>query len=442
MGQIFQNFIAGNQAGREEGEARRRQNALEQAGSLYQAGDHEGAQNALIGVGDYQSAANMSALAESRRARGTRQAATDAVAQLGADATPEARMQAAAQATIGAGDFEQGGQLYNTYAQMNSHQREQVQQNLQFIGQQLPNLRAAPVEQRTALARSTIEGTPFDTPDLRAQLDRLDGGDGITDADLDSFEQTLLTFQERLGIQREDARYAVQDRQQERSFNLQERGLAIQARNSAPDNQRPLPPAALATARSSMAAATRLRTSYNSFLEMLRNASPQALAGVGPEGAALQSAHRLLAIQAKSPAALDLGALVGADFNILNDILGEPGNIRQLVQSGGREGALRRLEPFDQFLDAGAEGLRQTYQPWSAQMPEFYQDAATPAATDTPDVPAAPATRVTNASNYQRALAAFDAGPDTPERRAAFAQASGGTSVDEARIITSSLRRR
>ena len=39
MGQIFQNFIAGNQAGREEGEARRRQNALEQAGSAYGAGD-------------------------------------------------------------------------------------------------------------------------------------------------------------------------------------------------------------------------------------------------------------------------------------------------------------------------------------------------------------------------------------------------------------------
>lgn len=383
MGQIFQNFIAGNQAGREEGEQRRRRNALEQAGTAYASGDAEGAENALMAAGLVNEAGAYSALGQARRGRQTRQAASDAASALGPDATPEARMQAASGAYMNEGDFEQGGQLYNAYAQMNAHQRAQVAENFQFLGQRTAQLRTLPIEQRAAAAIASIEGTPFDTPQLRSEIERLNGADGITDTDIDGFEQTLLTYQDRLGIQREDAAIVRQERQQDRAFGLQERSLAIQARNSAPDNQRPLPPAALATARSSMAAATRLRTSYNSFLEMLRTASPQALAGVGPEGAALQSAHRLLAIQAKSPAALDLGALVGADFNILNDILGEPGNIRQLVQQGGRDGALRRLEPFDQFLEAGADGLRQTYQPWSGQMPEFYQEAA-----PTPDAPA------------------------------------------------------
>lgn len=224
MGQIFQNFIGGVEAGQQQSEQRRRRNALEQAGQLYGTGDAQGAENALMGAGLIQEAGAYTALNEARRARANRQTAMDAVAALGPDATPEARMHAASGAYLNAGDFEQGGQIFNTYAQMNAQQREQVQQNLQFIGQQLPNLRAAPVEQRTALARSTIEGTPFDTPELRAQLDRLDGGNGITDADLDSFEQTLLTYQERLGLQREDAAIARQESQ----FNRQ---LAVSRAN-------------------------------------------------------------------------------------------------------------------------------------------------------------------------------------------------------------------
>lgn len=449
MGQIFQNFIAGNQAGREEGEARRRQNALEQAGQAYAAGDAEQGSNALVAAGLYNEAGAMSTLSEAQRTRRARTRAQEAAQALGPDADPSALVRAQSQSYFQGGDVEQGANLFNIYHQMDESQRQQSLAAHDGIASFSLGLiqSGVPEDQRQAQALAHAQdfseqtGIPVDQVQqmVQRQTDWSDTGLQALAAQHRSASDQLSEITRQRERGEDNTR---QDRQQERAFGLQERALSIQARNSAPDNQRPLPPGALATARSSMAAATRLRTSYNSFLEMLRNASPQALAGIGPEGAALQSAHRLLAIQAKSPAALDLGALVGADFNILNDILGEPGNIRQLVQQGGQPGALRRLEPFDQFLDAGLEGLRQTYQPWSAQMPEFYQDAATPAATDTPDVPAAPATRVTNASNYQRALAAFDAGPDTPERRAAFAQASGGTSVDEARIITSSLRRR
>lgn len=441
MGQIFNSFIGGEQAGRESGDARHRRNALDQASSAYAAGDYEAAEQAALSV-DPQTAAQYSALGEARRNRTNRTAISGAMTNLDPNATPQQRAEAGANAALGVGDTEQWAQFQQYANTLTQQDRENQAQRAQFLGSTAASLLGLPQEQRLERARAAVANSPYQNdPHIQALID--DDATDLSDAALTSAAQSSMGAADILAGRERQERYAVQDRQQERSFNLQERGLAIQARNSAPDNQRPLPPAALATARSSMAAATRLRTSYNSFLEMLRNASPQALAGVGPEGAALQSAHRLLAIQAKSPAALDLGALVGADFNILNDILGEPGNIRQLVQSGGREGALRRLEPFDQFLDAGAEGLRQTYQPWSAQMPEFYQDAATPTATDAPaPEAAAPAARVTNASNYQRALAAFDAGPDTPERRAAFARDSGGTSVEQARVIASALRRR
>jgi len=226
MGQIFQNFIAGNQAGREEGEARRRQNALEQAGSAYGAGDTEGAENALMSAGLVNEAGAYSSLAEARRNRTNRTAASTAVAALGPEATPQARMQAASGAYMDAGDFDHGAELYNTYSQMNENERQQVQQNFQFLGQQTDRLRALPVEQRGQAAMASIQGTPYDTPQLRAEIERLNGADGITDGDLDGFEQQLLTFQERLGIRREDARYAVQDRQ----FNQQ---LAISRQNAA-----------------------------------------------------------------------------------------------------------------------------------------------------------------------------------------------------------------
>ncbi len=388
MAEIFQSFIGGVGAGTELRQNRERRNALQEAGRLYSENNYEGAENALLAAGMPDAAASYTALGEARRGRNTRQAAQDAVAALPEGATPEQQMQAASGAYMGAGDFEQGGQLYNAYAEMNEHQRNQVRDNFQYLGQQTQQLRGLPVEQRSQAAIAAIEGTPFDTPQLRARIQELDGADGITDADLDGFEQSLLTAQEQIGLRREDARIAEDTRRWNATYAQNDRQIAIQARNSAPDTQRPLPPQALATARSQLGSATRLRQSYDTFITMLQNATPQALAGVGPDGAALQAAHRLLSIQAKSPAALDLGALVGADFNILNDILGEPGNISQLVRQGGRDGALRRLQPFDQFLTAGADAMRTTYQPWASQMPDIYGATPTPdAAGDPPPAP-------------------------------------------------------
>jgi len=438
MGQIFNSFIAGNQAGREEGEQRRRQNALEEAGQAYTSGNPEGAENALMAAGLVNEAGAYSTLAEARRNRTNRTAISGAMTNLDPNVTPQQRAEAGANAALGVGDTEQWAQFTQYANTLTQQDRENQAQRAQFLGTTAASLLGLPQEQRLERARAAVANSPYQNdPHIQALID--DDATDLSDAALTSAAQSSMGAADILAGRERQERYAVEDDRFGQQMALQRRGLEIQARNSAPDNQRPLPPAALATARSSMAAATRLRTSYDAFLEMLRNASPQALAGVGPDAAALQSAHRLLAIQAKSPAALDLGALVGADFNILNDILGEPGNIRQLVQQGGREGAIRRLEPFDQFLDAGADGLRQTYQPWSAQMPEFYQETAP--APDAPTTDAPPSRAPTSfwslsPANRQTAIQRVRNGEATIEDL----QQSFGLSPEEARQLVEQRR--
>jgi hypothetical protein len=152
------------------------------------------------------------------------------------------------------------------------------------------------------------------------------------------------------------------------------------------DRRAHLTPLQVTNARRDFANAHGLAETYNQFVDMVRTASPQALMGIGPDGAALAAQQRLLAIQAKSPAALDLGALVGADFAILDDIIGNPQNWRQLVQSGGREGVMRRLQPFGSFMQQGVRRLQETYAPYEEQMADvFGEQAALPTAA-----PAAP----------------------------------------------------
>jgi len=168
--------------------------------------------------------------------------------------------------------------------------------------------------------------------------------------------------------------------ERDRETTIRAAGISAGAR----DRPRPMTPQFRTQVRAQFETANQLRESYQNFLEMVRNADSATLMGVGPRGAELAAAQRLLAIQAKSPAALDLGALVGADFAILDDIIGNPQNWRQLVQSGGREGVLQRLRPFDTFMNQGAQRLRGTYQDYADQFPEYYQTQALPTTAPPP----------------------------------------------------------
>lgn len=181
------------------------------------------------------------------------------------------------------------------------------------------------------------------------------------------------------------ARLQQDDRQFQQSLALQrsemeqrERLARLEASSSGLG--RPLTPTFRATVRGQFATAQQLRQTYNDFVNMVRNADERTLLGLGPQGAALQAQQRLLAIQAKSPAALDLGALVGADFAILDDIIGNPDNWRRLVQNGGRDGVVARLEPFGAFMNSSEARLRNTYSDFSEQFPDLYAPSALPGA--------------------------------------------------------------
>lgn len=125
MGQIFQSFIGGVEAGDAQREQRDRRTALDEAGRLYRTGNAEGAENALMSAGLTQEAANFSALAEARRARTARTRAQEAAQSLGPNADPSAIVRAQSDSYFQGGDVEQGANLYNIYHQMDEGQRQQ-----------------------------------------------------------------------------------------------------------------------------------------------------------------------------------------------------------------------------------------------------------------------------------------------------------------------------
>jgi multidrug efflux pump subunit AcrA (membrane-fusion protein) len=118
-------------------------------------------------------------------------------------------------------------------------------------------------------------------------------------------------------------------------------------------------------AAKTFAALNPLKKAAENFRALISQASPDAIAGFGPEAAKLKSAHRALAMQLKGPAALDLGALIGADFNILNDMIGEPGNPAQFFLEGGKKGALAKLDQINVFFADKEASIKEQYAPYA-----------------------------------------------------------------------------
>lgn len=125
-------------------------------------------------------------------------------------------------------------------------------------------------------------------------------------------------------------------------------------------------------AEDAFASADLLSQRLADFKKKVSMASDADLAGIGPGGANLASAQRMLAMEMKGPGALNLGALVGADFGILKDIIGEPGDLSQLVKQGGRKGALSRLDEVDGFINGNRAKLKTSYRQFQDQLPQVY----------------------------------------------------------------------
>ena len=379
MGQIFQSFIGGLAAGQENQDRRRTRNALDDAGAAYQAGNADEAENILVGAGMTAEAANMTALNQARRRRAAQQSATQAMGALPQTASMADRYQAGRDAvsTGDNADMELMANLDDAYRGASQEQRQQAavlhDGIANFMLGQID--RGVPVEQRqadaTAHAQEFAERTGAPLESVQQMIA------GVTDwsdqAHRATAQQNQTAAQHLAEMTRQGER-GEDIARQESQFN---RELAL--RREALDNprQRPFTALQVSNARANFAAADSLSQSLENYAEMVRTASPQALAGIGPEGAALESARTLLSIQAKSPAALDLGALVGADFTLLGNTVGSD-DWGRLIRQGGREGALQRLEPFRQFLRQSQDRLRTQYEPWQDQMPEFFAETPQP----------------------------------------------------------------
>ncbi len=216
MGQIFNSFVGGEQAGRESGESRRRRNALEQAGAAYGAGDAEGAENALMSAGLVNEAGAYGALAEARRNRTNRTAISGAMTSLGPDATPQQTAQAGASEALRVGDTEQWAQFTQYANTLTQQDRENQAQRAQWLGSAAASLLGVPQEQRLERARALIANSPYQSdPHMHALVD--DDASDLSDTALTSAANSSMGAADILAGRERQERYAVQDRQ----FNQQ-----------------------------------------------------------------------------------------------------------------------------------------------------------------------------------------------------------------------------
>jgi hypothetical protein len=145
-----------------------------------------------------------------------------------------------------------------------------------------------------------------------------------------------------------------------------------------------LPPAESIKARRALLApdkAVSALDNYRNLLNKLRG-DGLALAGLGKNAGALKAAHRRLAMEIKGPAVFELGALVGADFQILADIIGDPNNFTAFVQKGGVDGAMEQLNQVQNMLTESQQSLAEAYAPY-ANSPEL-RDVYAKMRTQTP----------------------------------------------------------
>lgn len=217
MGQIFQSFITGNQAGREDSEQRRRRNALDQAGTAYGSGDTEGAENALMAAGLVNEAGAYSALAEARRNRTNRTAITGAMT-LDPNATPQQRAEAGANAALSAGDTDQWFQFRQASAAMSAQERAEAAERTETAARlALTVLPSVPFEQRAERAVQEAVNAGHSEEEARRQVANLD----LSDEGLQALGQASLTAADIHAGRERRERYDVQDRQQDRQYGLQ-----------------------------------------------------------------------------------------------------------------------------------------------------------------------------------------------------------------------------
>lgn len=170
MAQIFHSFVSGVDAGTQQREQRDRRTALDEAGRLYAANDAQGAENALMGAGLVNEAGAYSALNEARRGRRTREAVSGAMTNLDPGASPTDRLNAGATAALGEGDTDQWFAFQQAASQMSAQQREEAGQRAQWIGSAAASLLDVPVEQRVGRAQALLASSPYANDQHVAQM--------------------------------------------------------------------------------------------------------------------------------------------------------------------------------------------------------------------------------------------------------------------------------
>lgn len=146
-------------------------------------------------------------------------------------------------------------------------------------------------------------------------------------------------------------------------------------------NANAAPPLSQTDARNAVRAFSAIpsfRSALQNFKEIVSKVGVGAISGIGPDASKLKSAHRALAMQLKGEAGFNLGALVGADFNLLNDMIGDPGDPVKFYAEGGKAGALEKLKQIEQFLNDREMAIRDQYSPYASNpLLERYYSAPT-----------------------------------------------------------------
>lgn len=219
MADIFTPFMSGFQFGNQQGEDRRRRNAMSDAGRLYAAGDGDGAENALIAAGLPEEAGQFSQLAQARTRRRSRTAVASAVQGI---TDPTQRAQAGATAAYGAGDVELGADFDQHWSTLDTQGRERAAQRTAQISSIAGSLLNVPVEQRPQAAMQAAIAAGIPEADAQQFIGQITDW---SDQSIQGIQQRTLTAAQQMDFRYRQERDVVEDR-------FRERSLSIQARNA------------------------------------------------------------------------------------------------------------------------------------------------------------------------------------------------------------------
>lgn len=203
---IFNSFIAGTKAGKDWKDRQAKDSALLNASAIYAQGGDAGAPLRDVGMLDEANDYDAKAKVKQDQAFNS---------ELGSKIN-EGDLQGAQTQAFGAGQLDVGGQIQTMRSKMSAEERAKVSETLDWVAQNVPNLRTVAPEKRFDAIKSLLANAGLgESPEAMANLEQAASDGKIDDHELESFRRSALSIGEQFKVERGERQDAEAKRHNE-----------------------------------------------------------------------------------------------------------------------------------------------------------------------------------------------------------------------------------